>query len=207
MGGRGGSSGMRGSSAKSGGGARNEDYYQSQIDAMAKKYDAVRPYSDEEKKDFFFQIGSEPLPNKIYYSKLSPEEADKALAMDEKRLEHYNKYKGITINENMPKLEGTEKQIAYAESLRQKALTDLATQASAPFSDISKNKDRLVKAGEIKGTTFKSVSDAATTELKSNSVYKFYSTEKSAAKIIEDYKARSLEHDGKTFRKLMWRKK
>lgn len=203
MGGRGGSSGI----GKSGNGVRDEAYYQSKIDSISKKYDNVRTYSDEEKKDFFFQTGSEPMPSKAYYTRLSPEEADKRLINDEKRRDYLNTYKGIVINENMPKLEGTEKQVAYAESLRQKALTRLATDASAPFGDVSKNKERLDMVSGLKGHNYKTVNDAVTAELKSNSVYKFYSTEKSAAKIIDDYKERIVEEGGKTFRKQMWRKK
>ena len=204
MGGRGGSSGI-GANAS---GARDEAYYQAKVDAMSKKYGNIRKYSDEEKKDFFFQAGSEPIIGAKYYSGLSRERADEELVRSEKRYDYLNTYKGIVINENMPRLEGTEKQVAYAESLRQKALTRLATDASAPFtspSNFNKNKERLDMVNSHYGRNHKTVNDAVTAELKSNSVYKFYSTETSAAKIIDDYKQRVVEEGGKTFRKQMWR--
>lgn len=205
MGGRGSSSGI-GANAS---GARDEAYYQAKIDAISQKCDNIRKYSDDEKKDFFFQVGSVPMHHKTYYSSLSPEVADNALVESEKRYEYLNTYMGIVINENMPELEGTEKQVAYAKSLRQEALTRLAKDAVAPFdssyANLNRNKERLDIVRNHRGYDYKTVNDAVTAELKSNLVYKFYSTETSAAKIIDDYKQRVVEEGGKTFRKQMWR--
>ena len=181
FGGRGSSSGMSaGGSASTGAKSVAEQYKD-----LTGKYSGIFKLKDEEKKDFSYQINTANKIDNDYGLSLLDESK---LEYYNKQFENYSKNQTVTINTDLPKLEGSERQVAYANNLRNKAMTSMAKAVTMPFN--GSDGEKTAKRAEIARTktNSKTLSEAVNKQLQSSSLYKSIAEEKNAGKLIDTYK-------------------
>ena len=131
----------------------------------------------KKRKDFFFtQIAHDESYFNYFKSK-----SDRLKAIKEDVV-----YSNLMVNENLPKLVGTPKQIAYAESIRRRELTNQASKLARELSRSNLTKEQkseLLKQAKKRGIKARSINDIFRNALHRTAA--FYFNETSAKKIIE----------------------
>lgn len=157
MGGRGSSSGL--STAKS-----------------ISNYENLKTISEAEKKDLFYHQsqGEDSYEYLLKHNRIE-------------ELKQENKYNAILINESLPKLQGTEKQIAWAESIRGKAIMSDIQRAvdNVRRLSIEQRKQLITEVNKRYGTHYTTISQAISRTMKENPAYKKFGKTNSAKEIID----------------------
>lgn len=147
---------------------------------------------EEQRKDFYFirRNGNPDLYDHYYRQ-------NTAAALEELRLDA--KYKNILINTDLPRLEGTEKQIKYADRLRREIISGLISHIDG-YAPKAQNvgmeaMDSFFESFQRAGFKVNNLSEAYNVLLKNQQAFdvKDVFTETSSKKIIEKYKYKSLQ--------------
>lgn len=136
---------------------------------------------ESEQKDFVFQLRM----NESAY-----DSASKVGNTD--YINDFKKYEYVSVNENLPKVEGTEKQISYAESLRQRAIRNQLDSIIRMFgnSDVRKQRvDQMISQqnGNAKVSSFNDIVNAFLKETPNGAFYRLKNM-KTAREIIDNFK-------------------
>lgn len=166
MGGRGGSSGMSGGS----GGSNSKSNDSSSGNASIKK--AVLGLPKDEQKDFY--LHSSDISEK-YYDQYS-----------DKHLEESAKYNSFTVNENLPELTGSEKQVSWAEDIRTKLLTNEVRSIDSRSPSSAEGKKQLIEQAKASGMKVNSYSDVLNQALKQSKTFKWLKETTSAKELIDN---------------------
>lgn len=158
MGGRGGSSGIS---------SRNTS-------KSLADYENLKPLSDTEIKDLYYSSGQQADAAKYYKNNVELMDKD-------------NKYYAIRINESLPKLQGSEKQVSWAKNIRLKAITSDIDRAvnNIKHLSIEQRKNLIKEVNKRYGTHYTTISQVISRTMKENSGYKKYGMTNSAKEIIE----------------------
>ncbi len=164
MGGRGSSSGM------SGGGGSGRQNDSSSGNANIKR--AVLGLPKDEQKDFY--LHSSDISEK-YYDQYS-----------DKHLEESAKYNSFTVNENLPELTGSEKQVSWAEDIRTKLLTNEVQSIDSRAPSSVEGKKQLIEQAKAHGMKVNSYSDVLNQTLKQSKTFKWLKETTSAKELIDN---------------------
>lgn len=164
MGGRGGSSGM------SGGGGSGRANDSSSGNANIKR--AVLGLPKDEQKDFY--LHSTDVSEKAYgqYS--------------DKYLEESAKYNSFTVNESLPELTGSEKQVSWAEDIRTKLLTNEVRSIDSRAPSSVEGKKQLIEQAKASGMKVNSYSDVLNQAPKQSKTFKWLKETTSAKELIDN---------------------
>lgn len=153
------------------------------IDALEKEI--ATPIPESEKKDIVYEIRM----NKDAFNSM-------ANAGNIQGLEDYEKYEHVVVNEAMPELTGTPKQIAWAEDIRRNAIMRQIQDAVKPYDHadaIRKQRvDTHLASAKQQGIDVSNLSDMINYLVKENprGAFKKYKGITSAKQIIDDYTKR-----------------
>lgn len=163
MGGRGSTSGMSG-----GGSSRQND--SSSGNANIRR--AVLGLPKDEQKDFYYH--STDVSEKAYgqYS--------------DKYLEESAKYNSFTVNESLPKLTGSEKQVSWAEDIRTKLLTKEVESIDSRSPSSVEGKKQLIEQAKVSGMKVNNYSDVLNQALKQSKTFKWLKETTSAKELIDN---------------------
>lgn len=164
MGGRGSSSGM------SGGGGSGVQNYSSSGNANIKR--AVLGLPKDEQKDFY--LHSSDISEK-YYNQYS-----------EKSIEESAKYNSFTVNESLPELTGSEKQVSWAEDIRTKLLTNEVRSIDKRAPSSVEGKKQLIEQAKASGMKVNNYSDVLNQALKQSKTFKWLKETTSAKELIDN---------------------
>ena len=165
MGGRGSTSGMSSTGGNSG---RQND--SSSENANIKR--AVLGLPKDEQKDFYFH--SSDIPEK-YYNQYS-----------EKSIEESAKYNSFTVNESLPELTGSEKQVSWAEDIRTKLLSKEVESIDSRSPSSVEGKKQLIEQAKASGMKVNSYSDVLNQALKQSKTFKWLKETTSAKELIDN---------------------
>ena len=165
MGGRGSTSGM---SSTGGGSGRQND--SSSENANIKR--AVLGLPKDEQKDFYFH--SSDISEK-YYNQYS-----------EKSIEESAKYNSFTVNESLPELTGSEKQVSWAENIRTKLLSKEVESIDSRSPSSVEGKKQLIEQAKASGMKVNSYSDVLNQALKQSKTFKWLKETTSAKELIDN---------------------
>lgn len=165
MGGRGSTSGM---SSTGGGSGRQND--SSSENANIKR--AVLGLPKDEQKDFYFH--SSDISEK-YYNQYS-----------EKSIEESAKYNSFTVNESLPELTGSEKQVSWAEDIRTKLLSKEVESIDSRSPSSVEGKKQLIEQAKASGMKVNSYSDVLNQALKQSKTFKWLKETTSAKELIDN---------------------
>lgn len=165
MGGRGSTSGM---SSTGGGSGRQND--SSSENANIKR--AVLGLPKDEQKDFYFH--SSDISEK-YYNQYS-----------EKSIEESAKYNSFTVNESLPELTGSEKQVSWAEDIRTKLLSKEVESINSRSPSSVEGKKQLIEQAKASGMKVNSYSDVLNQALKQSKTFKWLKETTSAKELIDN---------------------
>jgi post-segregation antitoxin (ccd killing protein) len=153
--------------ASDGASARTETTNSS--DAIKK---ALLGLPEDEQKDFYFHSSS---VSEDTYGKY----ADEAL-------EEQAKYGSFTVNENLPKLTGSEKQVSWAEDIRYKLLAQEVDRIDHRAPSTVEGKKQLVDQAKSHGMEVDSYSDALNLALQRSKTFKWLKETTSAKELIDN---------------------
>ena len=135
---------------------------------------------DNERKDFYYHVGmAEPTLEKVKndgnYTKYAKD---------------YSKYEAILVNEDMPTLTGSDKQISWAENLRTKAITNQITMVSKQFTTNDIKDAFMNRISSTFNVTIDTFSDAVNKFISEdpNGAFKYFKNTTSAGDIINKYR-------------------
>ena len=100
-------------------------------------------------------------------------------------LDNSEKYNSTTINESLPELSGSEKQVSWAEDIRKRLIKEEVENIIGRIPDNITVKQQLIqqaKANRVKGDTF---SDMVNYALKESKTYKWLKNVTSAKELID----------------------
>ena len=136
---------------------------------------------DSQRKDFVYQL-------RMYESVYDV--ASKAGNTD--YINDFKKYEYVSVNEALPKVEGTEKQISYAESLRQRAIRNQIDSIIKMFGNSNTRKQRVdqIISQQNRKAKVSSFNDIVNALLKENQNGAFYRLKnmKTAREIIDNFR-------------------
>ena len=111
---------------------------------------------------------------------------EEAGAVNQKQLDNlknYAKYEAIVVNEKLPTLTGSAKQVAWAEDIRRKKITNEIDRLNKNVS--VSDRPALLKEFKQKGIKAETFSDCVNYALSQNSAINFLKTTTSAKEIID----------------------
>lgn len=145
------------------------------------KQQLVSGIPESEQKDFVYQLRM----NESQY-----DVASKAGNTD--YINDFKKYEYVSVNESLPNVEGTEKQISYAESLRQRAIRNQIDGIIKMFGNSDTRKQRVDQmiSQQNGNTKFSSFNDIVNVFLKENpnGAFKRLKNMKTAREIIDNFR-------------------
>lgn len=133
---------------------------------------AVLGLPKDERKDFYFH--STDVSEKAYgqYS--------------DKYLEESAKYNSFTVNESLPELTGSEKQVSWAEDIRTKLLTNEVRSIDSRSPSTVEGKKQLIEQAKASGMKVNSYSDVLNQALKQSKTFKWLKETTSAKELIDN---------------------
>ena len=134
------------------------------------------PLPDNEKKDFYYQIcmfkGKDDERLEVYDRDILKEEI---------------KHRTILVNENLPKLNGSEKQVAWANDIRNRVIRHRIELIHNSVPDTVKSHKKVIDYIKDHGVNVNNYSDCVNYALKSDKKFKKLITITSAKEIIEEW--------------------
>lgn len=100
-------------------------------------------------------------------------------------LEEWAKYGSYTVNESLPKLTGSEKQVSWAEDIRQKLLAQEVESIHRRAPSIVEGKKQLIEQAKSHGMDVDSYSDALNQALQQDKLFKWLKETTSAKELID----------------------
>lgn len=156
-----------GSGGGSGGSTSNDS---SSENANIKR--AILGLPKDEQKDFY--LHSSDISEK-YYNQYS-----------EKSIEESAKYNSFTVNESLPELTGSEKQVSWAEDIRTKLLTNEVRSIDSRSPSSVEGKKQLIEQAKASGMKVNSYSDVLNQALKQSKTFKWLKETTSAKELIDN---------------------
>lgn len=125
---------------------------------------------EDERKDFYVHSG---VNEEMY-----------RVAADE-TLEKWAKYDSYTVNESLPTLTGSEKQVSWAEDIRQKLLVQEVESIHRRAPATVEGKKQLIEQAKAHGMDVDSYSDVLNQALQQDKLFKWLKETTSAKELID----------------------
>lgn len=100
-------------------------------------------------------------------------------------LEEWAKYDSYTVNESLPKLTGSEKQVSWAEDIRQKLLVQEVESIHRRVPSTVEGKKQLIEEAKAHGMDVDSYSDVLNQALQQDKLFKWLKETTSAKELID----------------------
>lgn len=138
-------------------------------------YENLKPMSESKIKELYYSFGEIADAAKYYKNNVELMEKD-------------NKYNVIRINESLPELQGSEKQVSWAKNIRLKAIVSDIDRAvnNIKHLSIEQRKKLINDVNKRYGTHYTTMSQVISRTMKENPAYKKFGKTKSAKEIIDN---------------------
>lgn len=160
-------------------GAKAENYIRKNL--TQEEQTLVFGIPESERKDFYYHTDASNAQAIINSERLDPKKYINSI-------NDAAKYDNVVVNIDLPQLQGSEKQIAWANDIRQKGLSNVVSHLYDKYvtRQTQTQKDNFMQSARNAGKVANTISDTINLKLQMEKKYKLLKTETSAKKIIED---------------------